>query len=272
MFWLSTKTAMSQSKKINKKYFVVVLAGLAVLFLFFYFLGGFPPTFAKRGLFFISRPLISLKSKVSDALESNVVLFQRKKELMAENEFLKQRINELEISGEFSKFFEEENIELKESLSFFKERELMISSILLRPGYGIYNSLIIDSGSNDGAEKGMPALAFKDVFLGHVFDVTSDTSKVKLVSFPGEETNVFIGNKISAIAVGRGGENLEIILPHDVDIRKGDIVTTLDTNPLYMGKVSEIERDLANPFQRIVFRLPVNIQELRYIFLVKNEK
>jgi rod shape-determining protein MreC len=272
MFWLNMKTAMFQNRRVKKKYLAIILSGLAVLFLFFYFLGGFPPPFVEKGFFFMSQPLVSLKSKVLDVFERNIVLFLSKKELQAENIFLKQRVSELEATGELSKFFEEENLEIKESFSYDKRRGLMISSILLRPGYGIYNSLIIDSGSDEGVENGMSAIAFGNVFLGYVFETTSSTGKVKLISFPGEETNVFVGNKISAIAVGLGGENLEIVLPHNVDVRKGDIITTLDTNPLYLGTVSEIKRDLADPFQRIIFRLPVNIQELRYVFLVKNEK
>lgn len=201
-----------------------------------------------------------------------MAVFKNKKELESENIFLKQKLSEFQTREKFSRFFEEENERLKELFLFSKKRELLISSILLRPGYGVFNSIVVDSGSNDGIENGMPVIAFDNIFLGHVFEVMPRVSKIKMVSFPEEETNVFVGNKISAIAVGLGGENMEIILPHDIDINKGDIITTLDTEPLFLGVVDEIMKDPSNPFQKIIFRLPVNIQELRYVFLVKDEK
>lgn len=263
---------MRLSKKEKKRYLIILLSGFVVLFLLFYFLGGFPPSFMKRGFFYVSQPLIFLKSNVTNFFESNSTVFKKKKELESENIFLKQKLNGLQVEEEFSRFFEEENLRLKELFYFNQKRDLLISSVLLRPGYGVYNSLVIDSGLDNGVKNGMLAIALDNVFLGHVFEVTSQISKVKMVSFPGEETNVFIGNKISAIAVGLGGENMEIVLPRDVDIEKGDIITTLGTAPLFLGAVEEVIKDPANPFQRIVFRLPVNIQELRYVFLVKDEK
>lgn len=251
---------------------IILFVGVAVLSSVFYFLGGFPPAFLKQGFFFVSQPFVFLRSGAENFLERNLTVLENKKQLEEENNFLKQRIREYELKEEFSVFFEEENKALKKLLLFEGERELMISSILSRPGYGIYNSLIVDLGSDRGAVNGMPVVALGDVFLGHIFETAPKMSKIKMVSFPGMETNVFVGNKISAIAVGLGGENLEIVLPGDVIINEGDVITTLDTAPLFLGSVASIEKDPADPFQRILFRLPVNIQELRYVFLVKNGK
>lgn len=248
-------------KKARKIFFSFLLGGLAVLFLALYFFGGFPPSFLKRGVFFVSRPFIFLKSGAGDFFESNLSFFKSKKEMEGENNFLKQKIKEYEVREQFSCFFEEGNKVPKEFLT---------ASVLSRPGYGIYNSLIVDAGSEDGVLNGMPVVAFENIFLGHVFEVMPKMSRIKMVSFPGEETNVFVGGKVSAIAVGLGGENLEIVLPRDVDIAEGDVITTLDTNPFFLGTVQIIEKDPADPFQRILFRIPINIQELRHIFWAKD--
>ena len=55
----------------------------------------------------------------------------------------------------------------------------------------------------------MRAIAYGSVLIGHVAEVFSGASKIKLVSYPGEETNLFIENgKISAIGLGLGGGNI----------------------------------------------------------------
>lgn len=118
----------------------------------------------------------------------------------------------------------------------------------------------------------MMATAHANVLLGHVAEVFPTISKIKLISFSGEETNVMIESapaSISAIAVGRGGENLEIKLPSAIEIKSGDKIMTMGTFPLAVGVVEKVEIDLSDPFQKILFRLPINLQELKYVMIEK---
>lgn len=260
---------MPQNFKKNRNYIFIFLGALLALFLVLFLFKNFPPLFMTRAGLFIIQPVIYVENKIVSVLEKYTVVFKNKAGLQAENAELKQQIIDLKIKGDFYDAVFKENEELKMALSIAREKKIIFSSILLRPGYGIYNSLFLDAGSKDGVEMGIRVTAFGNVLLGYVSDVMADSSRVKLISFPGQETNVFINGQVSAIAVGVGGENLEIALPHDINIEVGDSITTLGTSPLFLGIVEEVVREPAAPFQKIIFRLPVNIQELQQVFLLK---
>jgi cell shape-determining protein MreC len=148
------------------------------------------------------------------------------------------------------------------------------ASVISRPPQSPYDILVIDSGSDNDIKQGARVLFSTDVMLGYVAEVFSKTSKIKLVSFPGEETSVIIeslasGAKISALAIGRGGGEMEIKIPSSIEVRSGDLVKTPGTYPLMLGTVEKTEINLSDPFQKIYFRLPVNFQELDKVMIEK---
>lgn len=241
-----------------------------MLFLAMSFFWGFPPSFLKKGALYISQPLIYLKNYTDETLFSFKTLLTNKEALKNENVFLKQKIMDLQVKEAFFDALLDENNELKKVLSYEPRASLQLAVVLMRPGFGAHNSLVLNVGSEDGVAEGTPVTAFGRLLLGHISEVTTNTSKVRMISYPGEETNVFVGNSISAIAVGLGGENMEIVLPHDADIKVGDYVTTLDHNPFYLGVVEETIKNMTDPFQKVIFRIPLNIQEIRNVYLVRN--
>ena len=52
--------------------------------------------------------------------------------------------------------------------------------------------VVIDAGLDNGVKKGMKAVAYGSILLDHVAEVFPGVSKIKLVSYPGEETNLII--------------------------------------------------------------------------------
>ena len=130
--------------------------------------------------------------------------------------------------------------------------------------------VVIDAGLDNGVKKGMKAVAYGSILLGHVAEVFPGVSKIKLVSYPGEETNLIIENaKISAIGLGLGGGNIEVRIPNSVKVNSGDKINTEGTFHYLLGTADKIETDALNPFQKIIFRMPVNLNELQKIGLEK---
>ena len=157
-----------------------------------------------------------------------------------------------------------------------EDKTYILASIISRPPQSPYDILIIDAGYDNEIRAGMLVTAYGNVLLGYIAEVFPSTSKVKLISFSGEETNVLIESAgtgtstvISAIAVGRGGENLEIKLPSSIAINFGDQVKTMRTFSFIVGTIEKVEISLSDPFQKLLFRLPVNIQELKYVMIEK---
>ncbi|MFH1979411.1 MAG: rod shape-determining protein MreC [Patescibacteria group bacterium] len=253
----------------NKKYLIILIGALIALFFSIFFLKSFPPRFVVEGAQFIARPIGFLGKIISGWTDNVRIVFEEKEKLFHENAFLKQEILGIVTMNEFVDSVEKENENLKELLDIKIKKDFVIAPIIARPGYGIYNSLIIGLGSNEDIQLGMQVTAFGNILLGYVVDVQPTFSRVKLASHPEEEVNVFVGNSVSAISMGRGSENMKIVLPSDVSVEVGDSVTTLGTESLFLGMVEKILKRPESPFQEIFFRFPINIQELRYVYVIK---
>ena len=183
---------------------------------------------------------------------------------------LKEKNIELENKAVLLESAKKENEELKIILSRPDKKVIFLvqSSLVLlnRP----YDMVVIDAGSDNGVKQGMKAVAYGGILIGHIAEVFPGASKIKLVSYPGEETNLIIENaKISAIGLGLGGGNIEVKIPSSVKVISGDKINTEGTLHYLLGTADKIEADTLNPFQKIIFRMPVNLNELQKIGLEK---
>lgn len=195
---------------------------------------------------------------------------KNKKNLFAEANDLRIRNAELENEFLMTEFLRKENEELKSLFSQTNKKNYILGSIISRPPKVPHDMIIIDAGSDNGVAEGMRVLAYSNTMIGMVAEVFPKISKIKLISFSGEETNVFFEEeKVSAPAVGLGGGNLEIKMPSSFKIKSGGKILTDGTFPLIIGEVGKIEIDLLNPFQKILFRLPVNLNEIRSVLIEK---
>ena len=196
--------------------------------------------------------------------------FSEKRSLQDENAALREKIMQMEMQIARNGILEKENAVLKNTFSAEEKQNFLFASVISRPPMTPYDMLIVDSGSGSGIKEGMQVSAFGSVLLGYVADLFPDKSKIKLISSFGEETNVVLESSgVPAIAVGRGGENFEITLPRAVKVDVGEQIITLGKRPMLVGIVEKIEHQEADPFQKLIFRLPVNIQYLSQVFLLK---
>ncbi len=266
---------ISLRNKKNVKKRMIFLGMIAALFLILVIFKNFTVNIISESAMIIGHPFFQMSGSIEKWLGGKIFIIKEKKSLEKENIRLKAKIAELEAKSLFYKIIEKQNEELKSILlrpNLFAQKskkEYLAASILSRPPQSPYDILIIDAGSNEGVEKGMTATAYGNVFLGYVSEVFSKTSKIKMISFPKEEMNVSINNseggEVAAVAIGAGGENFEITLPRSVKVSSGEIIRTLGINSLVLGIIEQIKIDPANPFQKILFRLPVNIRELQYV-------
>lgn len=263
------KTTLRQNKgSAAVKLFALVLAGFLLLAVF--------NTSAGRAVVSPLMPSAEIAFQKAREIKNwgnaNISAFKSKKNIQKENLELKEKNSELEAKILICDVFRRENEELKSFFSRDNNKKSILSVVVSRPPQSPYDILIIDAGSDDGVKNGMAATAYSDVFIGYAVEVFPKTSKIKLLSFPSEETNVYIqsaGNetRISAIAIGKGGGNMEIKLPNSIEINSGDRITNTSVFPLLIGIVEKVEVNLLESYQTILFRLPVNIQELKYIIV-----
>jgi cell shape-determining protein MreC len=220
--------------------------------------------------FYVISPFLKAGAKISGWWNGVKTDFAEKKALQNENILLREEIMRMETKIALFEVLEKENEMLKTAFSAWERQKFLFASIIFRPPETPYDMLIIDSGFRIGVKEGMQVLAFGNILLGYVADVFDNTSKIKLISSFGEETNVILESSgAPAIAIGRGGENFEIMLPRAINVDIGEKVLALGRQLLLVGIVEKIEKQETDPFQKIIFRLPINIQYLNQVFLLK---
>ncbi|PIT89092.1 MAG: hypothetical protein COU27_02140 [Candidatus Levybacteria bacterium CG10_big_fil_rev_8_21_14_0_10_36_7] len=220
----------------------------------------------------IATPLFRAGDFVGKWVEGKGFVFKDKQSLLDENLVLKERNMELENRQILFSFLEEENKNLKALFLSTEGREYILASIVSRPPQSPYDILIIDSGLEQGIREGMLVTAYGSVLIGHISEVYQRESKVKLISFPGETTNLFLQKiNLAITSIGKGGENLEINLPNSIEISSGNSIMTEGNFPLIAGFVERIEVNLSDPFQKVFFRLPVNLHNLRNVMVEKKK-
>jgi cell shape-determining protein MreC len=246
-------------------FFLVALAGLiTAAFLF----GGFPPPALLKPAFFILKPFIYVKNAVSGGIMSFVSGFYGKQSLYQENKILREKTEELE-----SRIFSfdsvmKENEEYKSVLGRSQGAGFLLANVISRHGVGDYEGFLLDAGYDNGVKDGMPVTAYGEVLLGYTEGTTADSTKVRFISSPGTETNVYIGGAVSAVAKGTGAGNMEIYLPHGIEIKEKDVISSFESKMLVLGFAEKIEKETANPFQKILSRIPLNTANISRVYII----
>ncbi len=257
-------------KKTKKKKFERIAVLVVCLLLIFYFRTGI-----LKGLssvtHFVVRPFLVLGNGAGNRLGNFGSYFSSKRMLSLENQNLKLQLGEKEATLANYNSISDENEKMKEILNRKKTKnEFVLAGILNKPNRSMYDTLLIDAGTNDGIVIGQKVFAYGDVPIGYISEAYADSSKVVLSSSPGEKTEVAISGKdVFMEAVGRGGGNFEMILPRDFTVDNGTEVVLPGITPYVLGTVATIVSDPRDSFEKALLTSPINIFELRLVEVEK---
>jgi cell shape-determining protein MreC len=205
----------------------------------------------------------SAKEDISNALQS-------KQSLLAENQKLNDELMTDIAEAADRKVLLDENLELKNILGRTGGKDLTLAAILAKPNKSAYDTLIVDIGTDHNITAGRRVFAYGNILLGVVSEVYANTSLVKLYSTPGETSDVVLGSGSAFVqAIGRGGQNFEVTVPRDMEIVKGSYAVSAGITPYVLGLVEEVISDSRDPFQKILLRSPINVQELKFVEIEK---
>ncbi|MFA4890085.1 MAG: rod shape-determining protein MreC [Candidatus Paceibacterota bacterium] len=251
----------------NKKFLVGLF--LFILFLLAVFVGS-ARNFAVNLGTAVFRPFLNFGSSIVNWADNNSYLLSGKETLSKENLVLKDKLAEMETKLLAYEILEKENKELKDIMSWSNKNEFFAARVISRPPKSPYDILIVDAGSERGIKNGMQVWAYDNILIGYVFEIFSDSSKIKLISFPGDETNaVLLSSNNQVIAAGKGDGNFEIKIPKSIEVNAGEKVVTFDVKSILIGIIDKIEINPSDPFQKLYFRFPFNLQELKYVAIKK---
>lgn len=149
-------------------------------------------------------------------------------------------------------------------------KDFILSVILSRPPHSPYDSLVIDIGEDKGLMQGDLVYAERHYLIGKIESVNPTTSIVKLFSSPDEKIDVLLGSStIPVVAEGRGGGNFYIKVPRNIDVKEGDPIIVPSFHSIVLGTAEKVDAGEGEAYTQIYFKLPVNINILRYVEIKK---
>lgn len=138
-------------------------------------------------------------------------------------------------------------------------------------------SIIIDKGTNDGIQVGMPVESSRGL-VGRIFRVTADSSQVVLLTDNASAIPARLGNSRAAgILTGDGpGGDLAIDwvdLKYELEV--GEVVLTSGLGgdfpqDVVIGRVIDVQRSEAELFQRALVQPATDFETLEIVFVITN--
>ena len=232
------------------------------------------PRILGEALMTIAQPLWNAKGFVVDSSRDFFGYFRSKKELVSEMRFLAEDALTREAELADRRLLEEENRKLTEMLGRRARDARILATILVSPPHSPYDTLVLDAGRREGVAVGDEVL-IKNVALGKIIDVFARTSVAELFSTAGNRVNALIAHEekyIPTEAVGEGGGFFSAILPRDVVVASGDAVILSGLPSRVVAFVEAIERGSSDSFQTLFFKIPVSVNEARFVEIRQIEK
>ncbi len=157
--------------------------------------------------------------------------------------------------------------ELEKALALRPLEAYASARVIARPPRTHFDSLIIDLGSDEGVVAGDTVTVF-GVMVGSVSSVSNDTAVVQLTSSPGSTRDFELGEpKAVVVAEGKGGGSFEALVPRDVVLALGDVVTDIESG--YPGAVVRgVASSTSDVTNTLYLSLPVALIDISIVSLV----
>lgn len=223
--------------------------------------------------------LTSLASSISDLIQTTRDI----KELRRRNEELQGLADSLMIENVRLKEVEAENETLRRLLEFtqanpnhsYKAAEVK-ARVIGRDPSNFLSYLIIDVGSQQGIEKGMPVVTERGL-VGRITAVGSNWAKVMLIIDPSSSVNALVqSSRATGLVEGQVGGGLVMkYIPQGETVNVNDIVLTsgLGGNfpkALIIGQVIAVHQRDIEMFQQADVRPTVDFNNLEFVLVITN--
>ncbi len=163
---------------------------------------------------------------------------------------------------------EKENEALKAEFGRTDVVKGLLARVVVPPGRSLYDTLIVDMGSEEGVTVGQSVYAFGSIALGTVSEMTEHTATVLLYSASGRETaGTATGSDIAVTLIGRGAGEYEVRMPRDISFQEGGVITEQSMSIHPLATIQKIVTDPRDPFQRLLAKAPVNLQTLKWVIV-----
>lgn len=225
----------------------------------------------------LTAPLSGILRKVKNFFEITVNL----NDLANQNAILTKQVEEL--TGELATLEKarQENQVLREALGLRGETKLSTvpAEIVSLDVLNINQEVILDRGEKHGVEKGNAVIVPGNILVGVVTKTFENTSQMQLLTSSEITVNAQVSDS-AATGLVRGEHGLGMLfdqIEQTEVIKAGDLVVTSGLGgqfpkDLLIGKIAEIRSSPSELFQKASLIPATNLQNLRIVLVVKNEK
>lgn len=193
-------------------------------------------------------------------------IFTSKKNLISRLTELQSTITAQKILLSETELLKKENETLKSELGRNPAVQGVLAHVLTLPNRSFYNTITIDAGSEEGIVEGKTVHAFNSVAIGTISRVEKHNATVTLFSESGRQTSGTMAmSDVAVTLIGRGGGEYEVRIPRDMHFEVGDQVMFQSVHMGVLAVIEKIVTDPRDPFQRLLAKVPVNLQALKWV-------
>lgn len=209
--------------------------------------------------------------KASMPLAASATVFNTmlpKKLLVAKITELQTTLHAYETEHVLFETIMQENAQLKAELGRADHPKGVLAHVTTLPNRSLYDTFIIDAGTNNHISIGQTVYAFDSIALGTITDVAENYATVTLFSAAQREISGTVGvSTVSVTLSGRGGGEYEVRLPRDLPFAIGDVVMYQSVHTAVLAQIERIVTDPRDPFQRLIAKTPLNLQTLKWVIV-----
>lgn len=262
----------------NRIFFYIAIIFLAILIVFAF---RKDENNKKEAVFFMAKPFnvffsgvgywfdekIDFVSSIGSLKNENVKLFE-------DNLSLQSKLAEL-------KEVEKENEDLRKQLELSPRNKFELESALV-VGKDLNQSkeiVYINKGRKDGVEMGMPVIVNEGVLIGKISATFNSSSELELISNQEIKINAEIQeSEARGIVHGEYGTAIVMdMIPQTIEINSGNTIITSGVGSgmprgLLIGYVKDVSPTPDRLFQKTSLALPVSIEKIRAVSVIKTVK
>ena len=163
-----------------------------------------------------------------------------------------------------------ENKKLREDFAINIDEEFVRAKVIARPPQIPFDSVMINSGENDGLEVGDLVVVQSRLLVGFISKVEANTATVSLSSSNGNSFHGLVERTHEALEIiGVSGNNFASRTLSDSDIKEGDRIIISGDSDLLLAIVGSVENYEPISTKNIIMTLPFNINTLYSVFVLK---
>ncbi|MBV6395098.1 MAG: hypothetical protein HFACDABA_00669 [Anaerolineales bacterium] len=156
------------------------------------------------------------------------------------------------------------------------EASYIAASVIGRDPSPFLHYIIVNIGSNDGIQRGMPVINAQGL-VGRVDAVIADAARIQLITDPASSVNVRLQNtNLQAVLSGSVTGDLSLdLIPQDALIEEGGVVLTSGLGggyppDLIIGQIINIRKREADLFQQVFVQQVVDFTRLEIVLIITN--